>query len=156
MLGKRRHDTLDASSGDEDIPEDVRRIPMPRDTPPPIPKEVMDEWYAKRRARRNAEQAAKKSEDDNAKDAPVIESKTVYEAKPVVRNLQKEAVTAFVPSAVQLKLNKGSGQAGLMEPEEADRLEQEGYMKTTSNTNEHTSEPSRKVTIEDVDDEDQD
>lgn len=156
VLGKRPRGSLDESSGDEDVPEDVRRIPMPRDTPPPIPKEVLDEWYSKRRARRAAEQAAKNPEGEKKKEAPVVEAKTVYEAKPVVRNLQKEAVTAFIPAAVQMKLNKGSGQGGLIEPEEADRLEQEGYMKSTNAAQASDSNPSRKVTIEDAEDDDDD
>lgn len=159
ILGKRRHGNLDASSSDEDIPEDVRSIPMPRDTPPPIAKNIMDEWWAKRRARRNAEQAAKHGDRDeqgkggSENAAPVVESKTVYEAKPIVRNLQKEAVAAFVPSAVQMKLNKGSGQGGLLEPEEADRLEEEGYMNTGAKQTD--SIPSHRMTVEDVEDEDE-
>lgn len=156
VLGKRPRGSLDDSSGDEDVPEDVRRIPMPRDTPPPIPKEVLDEWYSKRRARRAAEQAAKNPEGEKQKEtAPVVEAKTVYEAKPVVRNLQKEAVAAFIPAAVQMKLNKGSGQGGLIEPEEADRLEQEGYMKSANPVEAPDSNAPRKVTIEDVEDDDE-
>lgn len=146
VLGKRRRGSHGGggSSSDEDVPEDVKSIPMPRDTPPPIPKEVLDEWYAKRRAKRNAEMGNNRQggggrrgadgneggdDDKKQKAAPVVESKTVYEAAPVKRDLQQEAVSAFVPSAVRTKLNKGSGQGGLMEPEEADRLEEEGYMK---------------------------
>lgn len=121
---------------------------MPRDTPPPIPKAEMDKWYAKRRAKREAENAARRREtgDEEARDgqdtskdttgekgqrnAPPVEPKTVYEAKPVVRDLRKEAVSAFVPTSVQMKMSKGKGKGGLMEPEEADRLEREGYLKT--------------------------
>ena len=179
VLGKRRRGSPGAeSSEEEDIPEDVRSIPMPRDTPPPIPKEVMDEWYAKRRARRNAEQGnrhggpgnrgdGKESAENSkeAKAAPAVESKTVYEAAPVKRDLQQEAVSAFVPSAVRTKVNKGAGQGGLMEPEEADKLEEEGYLKKMedrSRSNEAETEgeakteapASRKVTVEDVVDED--
>ncbi|OAA62476.1 tetracycline transporter [Niveomyces insectorum RCEF 264] len=159
---KRRHDDEDDnSSGDSDVPEDVRRIPMPRDTPPPIPKRVLDEWYAKRRARRNANTNAntlplgqgrggrRRHGDDmggpsetlekgtapkaNAAAAPQkpIEVKTVYEAKPVLRDLQKEAVTAFMPTVVRRKLDKSRGMGGLVEPEEADRLEREGYLKSS-------------------------
>lgn len=157
VLGKRRRGSFDGDSSDDNVPDEVRRIPMPRDTPPPIPKDVLDEWYAKRRARREAEQAARrgdsKQDKDDTKDKPVIESRTVYEAKPIVRNLQKEAVAAFIPSAVQMKLNKGSGQGGLIEPEEADRLEKEGYMKASSGYGAPASgAASRKVTVEDVED----
>ncbi|KAG5990264.1 hypothetical protein E4U43_004320 [Claviceps pusilla] len=140
VLGKRRRGSH-GSTTDDDVPDDVRRIPMPRDTPPPIPKEVLDQWYAKRRARRNQENEQKQREhqarvgDDATKEmevAPPSAPQTVYEAKPVLRDLRQEAVSAFVPVAVQRKLNKGRGQGGLLEPEEADRLEQEGYLKTTS------------------------
>jgi hypothetical protein len=160
VLGKRRRGSHDASSSDEDVPEDVRKIPMPRDTPPPIPKDVMDKWYAKRRARREAENAARNERDGEKavpqKEKPVVESKAVYEAKPVMRNLRQEAVSAFVPTSVQMKLNRGQGAAGLLEPEEADRLEQEGYLKlaTTSASSQPQTqgESSRKVTVEEADD----
>ncbi|TDZ21101.1 Protein saf1 [Colletotrichum sidae] len=149
VLGKRRRDN-DGASSEEDIPDEVKRIPMPRDTPPPIPKETLDKWYAKRRARRQAEQAeeVKREEKEPKSTTPVPEPKTVYEAKPVVRNLQKEAVSAFVPHAVRLKMDKGRGQGGLIEPEEADRLEREGYLKTA----EDDSVAPKKAMVEDVED----
>ncbi|KAI1120799.1 WW domain binding protein 11-domain-containing protein [Nemania abortiva] len=162
VLGKRRRDREDASSGDDDVPDDVKSIPMPRDTPPPIPKEVLDKWYAKRRAARNAndtplgDRAGRPSNQQEAAPTPPVEVKTVYEAKPVVRNLQKEAVSAFVPSAVQMKLDKTKGRGGLMEPEEADRLEKEGYLKVASETRTETTSTARphQVTMEEVEDED--
>ena len=182
VLGKRRRDADDASSSDSDVPEDVRRIPMPRDTPPPIPKEILDEWYAKRRAKRAAQATNANSEplgDGSGKGGrdvgqgqrqttPVqaVESRTVYEAKPVLRDLQKEAVTAFVPTVVKMKLDKVKGQSGLMEPEEADQLEREGYLKgqarggaSSSGTrgmelDKEESVPPRRVMVEDADDED--
>ncbi|KAI9163423.1 Dual specificity tyrosine-phosphorylation-regulated kinase 4 [Paramyrothecium foliicola] len=158
MLGKRRRGS-NASSSDGDVPEDVRRIPMPRDTPPPIPKEVLDKWFAKRRARRDAENVARRDQDAETSKAatPAVETKTVYEAKPVIRDLRKEAVSAFVPTSVKLKMDKGQGQGGLLEPEEADRLEREGYMKTGKSNSQNTSraEPSRTVTMEEVDDEEE-
>ncbi|KAI1487654.1 WW domain binding protein 11-domain-containing protein [Biscogniauxia mediterranea] len=162
VLGKRRRDGHgDGSSSDSDVPDDVRRIPMPRDTPPPIPKEVLDKWYAKRRAARNENNPPTGDRDGRSQEkatppAPV-EVKTVYEAKPVVRDLRKEAVSAFVPAAVRMKMDKSKGQGGLMEPEEADRLEREGYLKTEPRKAD-TSGPvagPRGVTLEDVDDEDE-
>ncbi|KAI8157761.1 Protein saf1 [Colletotrichum sp. SAR 10_65] len=158
VLGKRRRND-DELTSDEDVPDEVKRIPMPRDTPPPIPKEVLDKWYAKRRARRQAEQAErneneKSDEKEKKTSTPAPEAKTVYEAKPMVRNLQKEAVTAFVPTAVRMKLDKGKGQGGLMEPEEADRLEREGYLKTTTATEKTEPSGPRKVMMEEVDDDD--
>ncbi|KAK4236300.1 WW domain binding protein 11-domain-containing protein [Achaetomium macrosporum] len=130
VLGKRRRDAEDASSSDSDVPDDVKNIPMPRDTPPPIPKEILDEWYAKRRAKRSADRAPETVQREPEKpSAPVVESKTVYEAKPVVRDLRKEAVSAFMPTAVRMKIEKSKGRAGLLEPEEADKLEKDGYLR---------------------------
>lgn len=141
---------------------------MPRDTPPPIPKDVLDQWYAKRRARREAENASRRSEreEDNAKKAePAAEAKTVYSAEPVRRDLRQEAVAAFVPTAVKMKMDKGRGVGGLMEPEEADKLEQEGYLQKHSGGTKGVEtaggdamsggEPThpRTVTVEEVDDE---
>jgi hypothetical protein len=147
VLGKRRRDE---SSSEEDVPEDVKKIPMPRDTPPPIPKEVLDKWYQKRRERMGQNNAGKGTNanmmplgdnkrrlgyTDEATEGPVnaapkVEVKTVYEAKPVVRDLRKEAVS-FVPAAVKAKLDKSKGVGGLVEPEEADKLEKAGYLGTT-------------------------
>lgn len=133
---------------------------MPRDTPPPIPKELMDKWYAKRRARKQAEQAEREPPEEREKKkekeakAPAPEPKTVYEAKPMVRNLTKEAVTAFVPTHVKMKLDKGKGQGGLMEPEEADQLEQEGYLQTTASFGDSESTRPHQVMVEEVEDED--
>ncbi len=160
-LGKRRRGREDASSGDDDVPDDVKSIPMPRDTPPPIPKEVLDKWYAKRRASRNAndtplgDRAGRPSHQQEATPAPV-EVKTVYEAKPVVRDLQREATRAFVPNAVRMKLDKSKGLGGLMEPEEADRLEKEGYLKVAPETDTGTRSTAQPchVTMEEVEDED--
>ncbi|KAI0010455.1 WW domain binding protein 11-domain-containing protein [Xylariaceae sp. FL0662B] len=160
VLGKRRRGGDDAlSSDDSDVPDDVRNIPMPRDTPPPISKEVMDKWYAKRKAARNAnetplgERNGQQRQRQETPPAPA-EPKTVYEAKPVVRDLRKEAVSAFVPTAVRMKMEKGKGRAGLMEPEEADQLEKEGYLRTTA-AGDNTSPPPtgpQRVTVEEVED----
>ncbi|KAH8880175.1 hypothetical protein GQ53DRAFT_788872 [Thozetella sp. PMI_491] len=166
VLGKRRRDADDGSSDDSDVPDDVKRIPMPRDTPPPIPKEILDEWWAKRRARRNTNANQEPLGEGRGREkmpapAPVVEAKTVYEAKPMVRDLQKEAVSAFVPSIVRAKIDKGKGKAGLLEPEEADQLEREGYLGTSAAAPaEHAKEMardvvgkgSRAVTIEEVED----
>jgi hypothetical protein len=189
VLGKRRRDgDHEDDSSDGDVPEDVRRIPMPRDTPPPIPKEVLDKWYQARRERiglsRERENArglgtnanmvplgdndrglstGSGSESGAVLSVPRVEPKTVYEAKPVIRDLRKEAV-AFVPAAVRVKMEKGKGIGGLVEPEEADRLEAEGYMRTSRSEDkgdanldaqEYPSQQGpRAVMMEEVDDED--
>ncbi|KAK4228995.1 WW domain binding protein 11-domain-containing protein [Podospora fimiseda] len=160
VLGKRRRDEEDSSS-DSDVPADVKSIPMPRDTPPPIPKEILDEWYAKRRAKRNAnqeplgnrQQHQQQQQQAEKPPAPVVEAKTVYEAKPAVRDLRKEAVSAFLPAAVRMKIEKGKGKGGLLEPEEADELEKEGYLRASETVNKNAHGP-RAVTLEDVEDED--
>ncbi len=145
VLGKRRRD--DESSSEEDVPEDVKRIPMPRDTPPPIPKEILDKWYQKRRYRADQNSAARGTNANMMplggnqrrvgyaggapeRSAPKVEAPTVYEAKPVIRDLRKEAVS-FVPAAVRAKLDKSKGVGGLVEPEEMDKLEKAGYLATT-------------------------
>lgn len=133
---------------------------MPRDTPPPIPKEILDQWYAKRRAARtNANDTplgGQRGHDNKQQTPPApVEAKTVYEAKPVVRDLRKEAVSAFVPTAVRMKMDKSKGQGGLMEPEEADRLEREGYLKPApgmEDTLESTTTGPQNVTMEEVED----
>ncbi|KAH7037541.1 WW domain binding protein 11-domain-containing protein [Microdochium trichocladiopsis] len=173
VLGKRRRGRGDDSSDDSDVPDDVKSIPMPRDTPPPIPKAILDEWFAKRRAKRNANnphhnrndneasKQGKATETNTKRSAPAapVESRTVYEAKPVVRDLRKEAVSAFVPAAVRMKMDKSKGQGGLMEPEEADQLEREGYLRTNSTAGQSNSATDqggpRGVTMEDVEDEDE-
>lgn len=190
VLGKRRRrdGSEDDSEDGSDVPEDVRRIPMPRDTPPPIPKDVLDRWYAARRERMgrareegrgtNANNTPLGQNDRRARhldglpdrpssggqgavQVPVLEAKTVYEAKPVVRDLRKEAVS-FVPAAVRLKMEKGKGLGGLVEPEEADRLEREGYMGVRRDADgedrddhgEATTQASKAVVMEEVEDED--
>lgn len=182
VLGKRRRN--EDESSEEDVPEDVKSIPMPRDTPPPIPKEILDKWYQKRRERMGhnnhngsgggrGTNANNTPLGDNARvpdrertvnvNMPAVEVKTVYEAKPVVRDLRKEAVS-FVPAAVRAKLDKSKGVGALVEPEEADRLEKEGYMKSRKsierdedmgeNPNASSAQPSRGVMMEEVEDED--
>ncbi|RFU32589.1 hypothetical protein B7463_g3755, partial [Scytalidium lignicola] len=174
VLGKRRR--VDEDSSDSDIPDDVKEIPMPRDTPPPIPKEILDQWYQKRReksgytSRRdngqgtNANMTPLGHKADAPKVEPKVEPKVVYEAKPVIRDLRKEAVSAFVPAAVRMKMDKAKGNTGLVEPEEADKLEQEGYMRvapsieqseeTTSGVQDGSAvSTSKNVMIEEVEDE---
>lgn len=169
-------------SDDDDIPEDVKNIPMPRDTPPPIPKEILDKWYQKRRERRgygdgsgqgtNANntplgKSSRFGSDSSATGLmdglppkPAIEVKTVYEAAPVIRDLRKEAVSAFVPTVVKMKMQKAEGVRGLVEPEEADRLEKEGYLAPASGEKggqqeeERPLRDPRAVMMEEVEDED--
>jgi len=163
VLGKRTRDGNNSGrrdrfeSSDSEVPDEVKDIPMPRDTPPPIPKEVLDKWYQARRDRwaaanpgveprdRRAGQGANsiplganaRSIPERSGSAaesaattiqkPPVEVKTVYESAPQLRDLRKEAV-AFMPSVVRQKLDKVKGKGGLVEPEEADQLEKAGYL----------------------------
>ncbi|KAF2639200.1 hypothetical protein P280DRAFT_56102 [Massarina eburnea CBS 473.64] len=113
VLGKRTRDGVwKGRDGEEssDTDADVGDIPMPRDTPPPIPH----------RRGRNAPQT---------EDAPPEPKKPqlVYEAAPDVRDFLKEA-TRFMPTAVANKMKLAKGEGRLLEPEEFDKLKEEGYM----------------------------
>lgn len=128
VLGKRRRDGQghgghggrvgqDESDGSE-TDEEVRRIPMPRDTPPPIPRQ--------HQKRRDGDSGPRGPHALPAK-PPVTESKTVYEAKPEIKDLRQEAINKFIPAAVRAKQESIRGQGKLLEPEEMDRLEKAGY-----------------------------
>ncbi|KAF2177202.1 hypothetical protein K469DRAFT_677638 [Zopfia rhizophila CBS 207.26] len=162
ILGKRRRDGgWKGRDGEEssETDEDVKDIPMPRDTPPPIPR-----WH------RNTHPG------DSIEAPPESKKPTiVYEAAPEVRDLRKEA-TKFMPAAVQQKMRlvRGEVEGRLLEPEELDKLEKEGYMAAEKAEAEHgmmTAEASgemknlesegaqterklRHVEIEEVEDED--
>ncbi|KAL1311329.1 hypothetical protein AAFC00_001506 [Neodothiora populina] len=130
-LGKRRRDHRDAyKQEDSDVTdEDVRNIPMPRDTPPPIPRRER----ARNNFNPNGPDISRRQHDANspaAAAAPLARSKTVYSSAPVLRDLAQES-KRFVPSAVAQKLarTKGGevGSGRLLEPEELDNLEKAGY-----------------------------
>lgn len=110
-LGKRRRGEEDAHGSDsgEETDPDVRSIPMPRDTPPPIPAQP------------------RKAHGLPAKPVPAAPAQTVYSSAPQLRDLKKEAVR-FMPSVVAAQKARTKGQGRLLEPEEADRLEKSGYM----------------------------
>jgi hypothetical protein len=82
---------------------------MPRDTPPPLP----------RRSNRHTQTEEPKIEPKKAT--------LVYEAAPQVRDLRKEAVK-FMPASVAQKMKLAKGEGRLLEPEEFDKLKDEGYM----------------------------
>lgn len=125
VLGKRRRDghgrfrAQDSDSSETD--EEVRRIPMPRDTPPPIPREFQ--------RRKDANAGVEGGRGPHLLPAKPLEaeSRTVYEAKPEIRDLRKEAVNKFIPAAVRAKHDSIRGQGKLLEPDELDRLEKAGY-----------------------------
>lgn len=176
VLGKRRRESTwgrERSEPDEslsDTDESVRRIPMPRDTPPPIPRRrpVQQQYHRHHHQQQqhltgnsndnssltnaNLEPLGhnstrrllphhphddddddhpfpSSSENTNSNNKPESIPKTVYESKPVVRDLRKEAVQKFVPVAVQRKLDASRGGEGgrLLEEEEMSQLEKGGY-----------------------------
>ena len=133
-VGAKRKRGWEADEDSSETEEDVRGIPMPRDTPPPIAFQS--------RARKNTANANLEPLWDGRGDGersrnpehelpakpdakPVV--KTVYESKPVVRDLRKEAVSRFVPTAVAQKIAATKGQGSLLEEEDVERLEGEGY-----------------------------
>jgi hypothetical protein len=117
VLGKRDREGNWKGREDEESSEtdaDVKDIPMPRDTPPPIPR---------RQGHRGPQPEEPEAPSEPKK--PTL----VYEAAPQVRDLKKEAAR-FVPAAVAQKLKKAKGEGGLLEEEDFDKLEQEGYINT--------------------------
>jgi hypothetical protein len=128
VLGKRRRESdetrMPADDESSDTDEDVRRIPMPRDTPPPIPRQQ------RRRGGDNAQGESGAQRGPHplpSRPTTVAAPKTVYEAKPEIRDLRREATNKFIPAAVRMKQQSIKGQGKLLEPEEMDRLEKAGY-----------------------------
>lgn len=125
VLGKRRRDQefgRYAESESSETDEDVRRIPMPRDTPPPIPRQ-----QRKRGGDGDAVEPERRGPHALPSRPPAAPVKTVYEAKPEIRDLRQEAINKFIPSAVRMKQESIRGQGKLLEPEELDKLEKSGY-----------------------------
>ena len=134
---REREREVEESSTDES----VRQIPMPRDTPPPLPRV----WRGCRAGNANAEPLGRGREGrvvggggevaggagagvGDAEARTPQPSQVVYEAKPAVRDLRREAVQRFVPGAVARKLGAKRGEGSrLLEEEEVERLEREGY-----------------------------
>ncbi|KAI9776183.1 MAG: hypothetical protein M1835_005586 [Candelina submexicana] len=133
-LGKRKREDDLSSSGSE-TNEDVRRIPMPKDTPPPLPPLLSRHGHERNTINANRtplgmHRDARRSSDRLTNEPrATVETPTqiVYEAAPVVRDLRKEAINAFIPSAVQKKIQQEQGHSRLLEPAELDSLEREGY-----------------------------
>ncbi|KAL8763164.1 MAG: hypothetical protein Q9184_000967 [Pyrenodesmia sp. 2 TL-2023] len=147
VLGKRGRDgerrEMNESSSDSETDEGVRGIPMPRDTPPPIPSQHRHDRRRGPGSRGDNErglgnanleplgEGRERTNHESPKTSdPILVAKTTYEAKAVVRDLRKEAVKAFMPTVVARKVQavKGGGAGGrLLEEEEAEALEREGY-----------------------------
>ena len=119
-LGKRRRDEEDAQSSDTD--PDVRDVPMPRDTPPPLPRAPREKFVDPQMGI-DGKRVPHALPAKPAAPAPV---KKVYSSAPQVRDLKKEAVK-FMPSIVAQQKKRAKGEGRMLEPEEIDRLEQSGY-----------------------------
>ncbi|KAI9817587.1 MAG: hypothetical protein M1827_001199 [Pycnora praestabilis] len=120
-LGKRRRGE-DGTSNETETDEDIKKIPMPKDTPPPVPAQ-----YAEQGNRRNVNQIPLGDKRLESVTPQALSTRITYEAAPVVRDLRKEAISAFTPNAVQRKIVKKNGAGRLLEPEELDKLKSEDY-----------------------------
>lgn len=138
VLGKRRRDegfNRFAENDSSETDEDLRQIPMPRDTPPPIPRQQ----HRKRAGDGDAPETERRGPHALPSRPPAAAVKTVYEAKPEIRDLRQEAINKFIPAAVQRKQDSIKGQGKLLEPEEMDKLEKAGYKASG-----HTAEPTAR------------
>lgn len=131
---------------DEDTSDDtdssVRQIPMPADTPPPIPSSARPRHHPRpfshppapsssSSAARNANLEplgpttriiqSSSTDNDNDKDNESAsaththtqpQAQKIYESKPVVRDLRQEAVGKFIPVAVRRRLEACGGSGG--------------------------------------------
>ncbi|KAL8794810.1 MAG: hypothetical protein Q9195_002638 [Heterodermia aff. obscurata] len=131
-------------SSSEETDEDVKRIPMPRDTPPPVPRRRSETSRMQHRGTRDSAnmeplgigreylQDRRQHMPDLAlppKPAALVQK--VYESAPQIRDLRKEAVQRFMPSVVKQKIDASKGKGRLLEEDELERLEKEGYGGTT-------------------------
>ncbi|KAF7846192.1 hypothetical protein BT93_L4915 [Corymbia citriodora subsp. variegata] len=123
-LGKRRRDERAAygrphREPESETDEEVRGIPMPRDTPPPIPRRGRDD--------RGVEVQTEQRTAHALPAKPVVAAQTTYSSAPVLRDLVQES-KRFVPAAVAQNIARQKGEGGrLLEPEELDKLESAGY-----------------------------
>lgn len=168
MLGKRtrgaaRHGYVSSPSSDTD--PDVGEIPMPRDTPPPLPR-----WRRKDDIAAGVGNGMNGGERQTAHVLPekleqIVppSSQAVYESKPVLRDLRKEAA-AFVPAAVAARrrlLDSGAAPLVVEEGDEscsnviASQPDHDADLnKKLQEEEERWRRETKQVTIEDVNDED--
>lgn len=167
ILGKRTHGgqrrpdhrpLSHAGEEESDTDDSVRNIPMPRDTPPPIPRPSSHRHTSRPSDNANVTtQPAGTLALPAAK--PQVQAQTTYSSAPQLRDLKREAISRFVPDVVRRKQQAIHGAGGLLEPEELDRLEAQGYGRTTTTTTSTTTEtgvrnPSESPTSKKIDDDD--
>ena len=147
VLGKRDRDGRPRwghdHSSSEETDEDVRKIPMPRDTPPPIPRQrrpfVARTGGGGGNANMEPLGAGREHLQDRPSEAPDLSLppkpeavvQKVYESAPQVRDLRKEATQRFMPTVVKRKIDAIKGKGRLLEEEEMESLEKEGYAGAT-------------------------
>ena len=133
-LGKRDRDGTrrqhNKQEPESDTDEDARGVPMPKDTPPPIPRQNRGPRPIDNHANRSPWGKSGPPELPQ-KPGIVPEAKTTYESAAQVRDLKREAVSRFIPSNVRRKQEAVKGAGRLVEPEEFDRLEKAGYLATS-------------------------
>lgn len=165
---------------DEKTDEDVRRIPMPRDTPPPIPRRPHAHPASTSAPASNANleplgparlpsslyapsdtTATTTTASQSPALAPALAPPPqpavikIYESAPQVRDLRKEAVASFVPEVVRRKLDAVRGKGKLLEEEELRELEKEGFTNVVSGGGVASSATSREMKKKDRGDEEE-
>ncbi|KAL6721898.1 hypothetical protein ACLMJK_001003 [Lecanora helva] len=137
-LGKRRREDQEQESSGSETDESVRRIPWPKDTPPPIPRQrhgrsqyssdANTESLGTDRRLLHERSDLHHLEEPYTTLPPKPTVRTTYESAPQVRDLKKEATAKFIPAAVRRKVDAAKGKGGaLLEEEEVAKLEKEGY-----------------------------
>lgn len=125
-LGKRRRndDHVQQQEPDSDTDPEVRDIPMPRDSPPPVPRQ--DRRREPFVDPQLGPDGQRQPHALPSKPVPLAPAQVVYSSAPQLRDLKKEAVR-FVPSVVSQQKKRVKGEGRLLEPEEIERLEKAGY-----------------------------
>lgn len=99
VLGKRRRDSNNNSrrNSESETDDDVKTISMPKDVEnmPPAPR---------RRPQPNSSNTDKV--DLSLPKKPEVQSQAVYESAPVIKDLRKEAIKAFVPTSVSRNIKQ--------------------------------------------------
>ncbi|OKL62456.1 hypothetical protein UA08_02904 [Talaromyces atroroseus] len=156
VLGKRRRGDgrhwreSDKDDDGSETDESVRNIPMPRDTPPPIPPQYRRRGEPPSREAEGEERGEQRRQPHALPAKPEAAARTVYESAPVIRDLRQEAVSKFVPAAVRKQQDAIRGQGRLVEPEEMDKLEQAGYLQTRSTSKQQEQQPKEEEDPEDI------
>ncbi|CZT20452.1 uncharacterized protein RCC_06312 [Ramularia collo-cygni] len=143
-LGKRRWNEEHAQQepdDDSDTDPEVRDIPMPRDTPPPVPRK--DHRRGPFVDPQVGPDGQRHPHALPAKPVPLPPAQVVYSSAPQLRDLKKEAVK-FVPAAVSQQKRRVKGEGRLLEPEEIEKLEKAGYYAAQKTTGTAGQEPSRE------------